>query len=107
MITLKITFGSETRRASIDDNATSFEAFLSLLTRLFQVLPPRDQYSIVYEDDDQDMVTISSDSELQDAIRLAMSAGWTSLRMSVKLKTAQKNMEENFFDDFGILDTIA
>ena len=83
MITLKITFGSETRRASIDENTASFEAFLSLLTRLFQVLPPRDQYSIVYEDDDQDMVTVSSDAELQDALRLAKTAGWTSLRFTV------------------------
>eukprot|EP00945_MAST-04E_sp_MAST-4E-sp1_P000104 g104.t1 len=84
MITLKITFGAETRRASIDVNTASYEVFLALLTRLFQTLPAKNQYTVVYEDDDHDMVTVSSNSELQDALRLAQTAGWTSLRMSIR-----------------------
>ena len=65
---VKIKFEDDTRRITLD-SIPKYEELVQLLRQLFPNAP--NQFSVKYQDEDEDMVTISSDMELQEAVRVA------------------------------------
>jgi len=73
-LTLKITFGDDTRRISVQTDL-SYSDLIQHVTTLFRL--SQDQVSAVvlkYLDDESDLVTVSSDQELREAVRDALLA---------------------------------
>jgi len=64
-VAVKVSFGNEIRRATLE--GSSYPALCELVAKLFVL----EQASIVlkYQDEDGDKITMSSDSELQEALR--------------------------------------
>jgi len=61
---LKVTYGNDIRRISLTD--VSFQTLEQTLYKLFQI-PQNQQIDVQYKDDEGDLVTISSDTELEEA----------------------------------------
>lgn len=68
MVVLKIKFGDDTRRVSFEGVA-SFASLVSLVKQLFPNTP--ESFRVKYLDDDGDLVTISTDIELKEALSVA------------------------------------
>lgn len=68
MVVLKIKFGEDTRRVSFE-GASTYASLVTLLKQIFPNLP--NNFRVKYLDDDQDLVTISTDIELKEAISVA------------------------------------
>jgi len=66
MLVVKVKFGEDTRRVTLD-TTPSFDDLNKLLCRLFNL----SQFNVKYLDDDGDLVTLSSDIELNEAIKVA------------------------------------
>lgn len=84
---VKVSFGDEIRRAPF--SGTTYVALLELVTKLFDI----EQASAVlkYQDEDGDHITVSSDSELQEAIQLAKAK--KTLRLFVATKPTEAQAE--------------
>jgi len=67
-LVLKIKFGEDTRRVTVE-NTPNFEQLTSLLKQLFLNL--QEPFQIKYIDEDQDMITITSDLELKEAVNIS------------------------------------
>jgi len=65
-ITIKTLFNEDTRRFSINKNAT----FEELLCNICSVYNRHDNLTLSYTDDEGDLITITSDSELHEAFRV-------------------------------------
>jgi len=87
---VKISFTDDIRRVSLEKNIT-FEDLLRTSRSIFK-FPATSELVIKYEDDEKDLVTVSSDLELKEAVSLAGRIGKV-LRwfVSEKSKTAPKD----------------
>jgi hypothetical protein len=86
MYVIKATFGDDTRRVTLDIAEPNFGAFRSLTVGLFTELQGK-EVSIKYVDEDGDRVTITSDLELAEALRVASSSTTKVLRIVLTVKT--------------------
>jgi len=66
MLVVKVKYGEDTRRVTLDATPT-FTDLNNLLCKLFNL----SQFNVKYLDDDGDLVTLSSDIELNEAIKVA------------------------------------
>jgi len=67
---MKIYYGNEIRRFSLAKGAFSYVALLEYVRKFFGTINEKDNIVVKYEDDEKDMITISSDEELEFAIGL-------------------------------------
>jgi next-to-BRCA1 protein 1 len=89
MVVLKVTYGNEIRRITVDDSqAFSYKDLRALLKKLHHNTLPA-QFEIKYLDDENDKVTISSDRELADALQFVKTAKQPLLRL-ILLESAKK-----------------
>lgn len=65
-VSVKITRGDEKRRFNF--KGKSFQELKALISEIFSI--PVDQFTLQYQDDEKDRVTLSSDAELSEAIKL-------------------------------------
>jgi next-to-BRCA1 protein 1 len=68
VLILKIKFGEDTRRITVE-SVPNFQQLSSLLQQLFPNL--QEPFQIKYVDEDQDMITITSDLELKESVNVA------------------------------------
>ena len=68
VLVLKIKFGEDTRRLTVE-HVPNFSQLVVLLKQLFGNL--REPFQIKYLDEDQDMITITSDLELKESVSVA------------------------------------
>jgi len=68
VLVLKIKFGEDTRRITVE-HVPNFEQLTALLKQLFNSL--QEPFSIKYTDEDQDMITITSDLELKESVSVS------------------------------------
>lgn len=89
MDALKIKYGEDTRRVTLNPKLT-FAELSQLIRQCFQI----NDFNVKYEDDDKDLITISSDLELKEAIILTMKANQGSrvLRLFVSNKETQQKI---------------
>lgn len=90
MVVLKIKFEEDTRRVSFEGSQT-FSSLLSLLGQIFPNLPKN--VRVKYLDDDEDLVTISTDIELKEALTVASGKNVLRLYLSVDEKKAEPQVE--------------
>jgi len=87
---VKISFNDDIRRVSLEKNIT-FEELLRTARNTFKFVPTS-ELIIKYEDDEKDIVTVSSDLELKEAVVLAGKSGKVlRLFVSEKAKAAPKD----------------
>jgi hypothetical protein len=86
-LSLKVHFNNETRRVSIKNNV-SFTELAAKLRAMFAELP--EGFTIRYRDSDNDVITVNTDDELAEAIRLALRDPEAILRLGVVAKPAAK-----------------
>lgn len=84
-VSVKISHGNEIRRATIP--SASYSLLIEYIAKLFNV--NEDTIVIKYEDDDGDKISMSSDMEFHEALRVAQ-AMQKILRLSVELKSNNK-----------------
>ena len=77
--TVKVTLQDETRRFDVVD--TSFSGFKVLVSERFSI--SSDEFCVQYKDEDGDMVTVSSDAELREAIEDMSSKGSVKFFLSM------------------------
>jgi hypothetical protein len=77
-ISIKVTFNGETRRMP----RSSFSSFIDLKNVLSSFWGNHD-FVLQYTDEDGDVVTVSSDAELQEALSVAEQASWSVFRLKV------------------------
>jgi len=87
---VKISFNDDIRRVSLERNI-SFEELVHAAKNLFK-FAPASEVVIKYEDDEKDIVTVSSDLELKEAVSLSSRFGRVlRLFVSEKVKSAPKD----------------
>ena len=84
-IACKVTFNNETRRVMLDNaGSTTFHKLQQLVNELFnQKLPS--SYTLMYTDDEGDKITLSTDKEVAEAIRLMKLINSNYLRLTVSV----------------------
>lgn len=85
-IILKVKLGDEIRRISLE-RAPSFDELRKIVAQLFGP----SNYAIKYEDDEKDLVTITSDIELKEAITITAAPSSNILRLFLFEKPQQPN----------------
>jgi len=80
-LVVKIKFGEDNRRVTVGANLT-FSQLVELLGQLFPS-SPSGSLTIKYLDDDEDMVTISSDLELKEAVGMPSTQSAQVLRLII------------------------
>uniref|UniRef100_A0A7S3Y176 ZZ-type domain-containing protein n=1 Tax=Heterosigma akashiwo TaxID=2829 RepID=A0A7S3Y176_HETAK len=78
---LKVAYEGEIFRTRQVPN--SFQSLLELCGDCFKSLPPR-EFSMVYRDDEDDDITMSSDEDLNEALRVCEDQARTTLRVEIK-----------------------
>jgi len=68
VLVLKIKYGEDTRRITVE-HVPNFEQLTALLKQLFS--PLKEPFQVKYTDEDQDMITITSDLELKESVSVA------------------------------------
>jgi len=86
-VVIKASFNGDLRRISAQTK--NFEQLVQVLRNLFSTLPQT--FTVKYQDDDNDYITIASDIELEEAITLATSKN-NMLRLFIEAKA---NVPEN------------
>jgi len=96
MVSIKIQFGSDIRRVTLPTDSFTFAELTDLSKNLFGTALP-DTFTFKYTDDENDLVTVSSDAELQEAFRSIRN---NILRFSVvpASQPTNKNSPVSFFD---------
>jgi len=93
LLTVKAKYGEELRRFSIP-TTSNWQQVLSKITGLFSVQP--DSIVVKYEDDEKEMITIDSDGELNEAIRvyhqLNNNSGILCLRLTITDSVSKKSV---------------
>lgn len=85
MSSLKISFNDEVRRYPISENGDlTFSSFIDISLRLYPSLRGKN-FLIQWYDDEDDLVSLSSDAELKEAIRVLSQSPSSVLRFSLKL----------------------
>lgn len=84
-VTLKIKFNEDVRRITLD-KPTKFAELRTVLSGLFRSLP--ENYVLKYVDEEEDLITISSDMELEEAFELAKKSPIKILRLNIHAESA-------------------
>jgi hypothetical protein len=84
---VKLKFENDTRRITVNPDFT-FDSLVELATKLFQTT---EKLSFKYQDEDSDFITISSDLELAEAIKVHQQLGKRGLFLHVFKDTAPSN----------------
>lgn len=85
MSIIKLQFGNDVRRIRLEENQEiNFSDLLKLTKETFTEISSLDNFIFKYRDIDNDIVTVTSDLELQEAFRVAKDAGVGSLRFEVQ-----------------------
>jgi len=82
-ITVKLSYHDDLRRLSVDSASFTFAQLKETIKRLFSSLDT-EKIVIKYEDDEQDLVTISSDEELNEAFNVSHRKQPPFLRLHLK-----------------------
>jgi len=82
-ITVKLSYNDDLRRLSVDSATFKFAQLKETIKRLFSSLDT-ERLVIKYEDDEQDLVTISSDEELTEAFNVSHRKQPPFLRLHLK-----------------------
>ncbi len=91
---MKVTLQDETRRFDLPDSAT-FGIFKTLIVERFFI--DREDFSVQYRDEDGDLVTVSSDAELHEAIDCMKVKG--SVRFILAKSAGSFGMDDAFAAD--------
>eukprot|EP01102_Stenamoeba_stenopodia_P006972 TRINITY_DN194_c0_g1_i1.p1 TRINITY_DN194_c0_g1~~TRINITY_DN194_c0_g1_i1.p1 ORF type:complete len:356 (-),score=105.08 TRINITY_DN194_c0_g1_i1:114-1181(-) len=83
-LTLKIKFNEDVRRITLD-KPTKFAELRTVLSGLFRALP--ENYVLKYVDEEEDLITISSDMELEEAFELARKSPIKILRLNINAES--------------------
>jgi len=95
---IKVKFEEDTRRLTLED-VPSFEGVLSAVKSMFPNLP--NTFFVKYVDEDEDTVTISSDMELSEAIRIASPNNLLRLLLIAKSETNNVQAEQTPLTNFN------
>jgi len=89
-LTVKISYNDDLRRLSVDASTFTFAQLKETIKRLFTALDT-DRVVVKYEDDEQDLVTVSTDEELLEAFNVSRNKNPPVLRLFLKdaVKPAQ------------------
>jgi len=87
-ITCKIRFGDEVRRFTTTKDHLTFSAIHKRVKDLFDFGDQK--FRLQYTDDEQDLITMSTDEEMTEAVTLASSAAPPILRITVKMNDKTK-----------------
>jgi len=82
VLTIKASFNEDIRRFSVDPNI-NFSSLTNLVHQLFH-LNDKTSYYLVYIDNEDDWIKISTDVELEEAKRFTLKSENTTLRLQVK-----------------------
>jgi len=82
-ITVKLSYNDDLRRLSVDSASFTFAQLKETIKRLFSSLDT-EKIVVKYEDDEQDLVTISSDEELNEAFNVSHRKQPPFLRLHLK-----------------------
>jgi len=85
VLTIKASFNEDIRRFSVDSNI-DFSSLTNLVHQLFH-LNEKASYYLVYIDNEDDWIKISTDIELEEAKSFTLKSENTTLRLQVKKKT--------------------
>lgn len=88
MTSIKFSLDKEVRRSAYDadkDEALTFEKLKQLVTKLFPTLDSK-EFQVCYRDDENDLVTFSSDEELTEAIKFMLPKS-TTLKFTIQVPT--------------------
>jgi len=105
VVVIKFQYKQEIRRVTVDNFGFSFSQLQGLANNLFGNTLPK-ELSFKYKDDENDMITVSSEQELQEAIRLATNQ--QILRIYIEdAKPVPKSNSNSKPDDFlGVLEKL-
>jgi len=107
VLVLKIKFGEDTRRLTVE-SAPTFAQLVVLLKQLFPNL--HEPFQVKYEDDDKDLITITTDVELKESVNVSSitqsSLGAPVLRLFLTVppqttQTTSPGKEEATFEQKG------
>lgn len=90
MTSVKIVFNQEIRRASINiskEDVLTFESLQQLVIKLYPILASIN-FQVCYRDDENDLVTFSSDEELNEAVKFMLPKS-TTLKFTVQASSNQ------------------
>jgi len=87
MVVIKFHYKNEIRRVTVDNFGFSFAQLQGLANNLYGNALPK-EITFKYKDDENDMITVSSEQELQEAIRLA--SNQQILRVFIEAKVIPK-----------------
>jgi len=90
VLTIKASFNEDIRRFSVDPNI-NFSSLTNLVHQLFH-LNDKTSYYLVYIDNEDDWIKISTDVELEEAKRFTLKSENTTLRLQVK---KQENLPDS------------
>lgn len=92
MTSIKFSLDKEVRRSAYDatkEEALTFEKLKQLVIKLFPVLESK-EFQVCYRDDENDLVTFSSDDELTEAIKFMLPKS-TTLKFTIQLPNSGIN----------------
>jgi len=82
-ITVKITLGDEMRRFSVKVEDLTYGALDQRVRELFRLSGPTGSTKFLYTDEEGDIITMSSEEEMQEALALALSCTPAILRLKI------------------------
>ena len=89
MAALKLTYVDEIRRTKSDITQITFSILTNVTTRLFPSLRGNKRLVFLWIDDENDSITISTDDELSEALRVMVSENKVTMSFEVKLLETQ------------------
>jgi len=84
-LTLKCELNEDLRRRTLDLADLNLESLRAVVSELFSL---NENFKLLWRDDDDDMVTISSDADVEEATRVAASLAKPTLRLRVVVSSA-------------------
>jgi len=97
MTTVKVKFGNDIRRFTVEDNI-EFGQFVNILSKLFPDVNIQN-YLISYLDEENDVIFIATNEELKEAVRITKTRSPPILRVSVIAKDKKdEKINPAFFD---------
>jgi len=92
-LTIKVSLAEDIRRISVD-LAVSFSELTNLVHQLFSITE-KDRYSLLYIDNEEDNIKLSSDVELEEAKRVTSKSEPKTLRLIIKQNENKKDTSKD------------
>ena len=91
MPSIKLTYESVIRRVQVvGEDALTVESLSNISKKLYPQLRSADALSFQYVDDDEDKITVQSDEELNEALRIFAREGRSSFRFDISIVQQQQ-----------------